>query len=322
MNLVLCLLSTRQFLTAEQIRQSVPGYEPADGTARADEAFHRMFERDKGELRELGVPLETGRNSYFDTDDGYRIARRSYELPPIEFTPQEAAAVGLAIRLWQSAAFGEAAHGALVKLRAAGVRLDLDAMPAALPPVDASEPALPALLDAVRARQAVRFGYRKPGDPSAQGRHVEPWGVVSWRARWYLVGQDRDRDATRCFRLSRVEGAVKASGRPGAFERPDGVDLRAIVADRPPDRDRRARVRLIGDRAEHLRRFASSAAPSDAEQGADEVVIPYREIHWLARQIAAAGPAAVALEPPELVEAVVALLRAAAGLPEAEPVRA
>src|SRR5437879_10595388 len=61
-NLVICLLSTRQFLTAERIRDAVSGYEAADGTRATDEAFKRMFERDKAELRELGVPLETGRN--------------------------------------------------------------------------------------------------------------------------------------------------------------------------------------------------------------------------------------------------------------------
>ncbi len=95
-NLVICLLSTRQFLSAERIRDAVPGYEAADGSKATDEAFKRMFERDKAELRDLGIPLETGRNSHFDSEDGYRITRRDYELPPIEFDAAEAAAVGLA----------------------------------------------------------------------------------------------------------------------------------------------------------------------------------------------------------------------------------
>src|SRR5579885_3664978 len=119
-NLVICLLSTRQFLTAERIRDAVPGYEAGDGSRATDEAFKRMFERDKAELRELGIPLETGRNSHFDSEDGYRIKRGEYELPPIEFDAAEAAAIGLAARLWQSATLGEAARGALLKLRAAG----------------------------------------------------------------------------------------------------------------------------------------------------------------------------------------------------------
>src|SRR6059058_6053799 len=70
-SLVLCLLSTRQFITAERIRDTVEGYQVADGAANPEEAFKRSFERDKAELRELGIPLETGRNSIFDTEDGY-----------------------------------------------------------------------------------------------------------------------------------------------------------------------------------------------------------------------------------------------------------
>ena len=118
-NLVIALLSTRQYVTAARIRATVPGDEADDGSERADEAFKRMFERDKAELREMGVPLETGRTSVFDTEDGYRIARADYELPEIRLTGEEAAAVGLALRLWESAQLAGAAQSALVKLRAA-----------------------------------------------------------------------------------------------------------------------------------------------------------------------------------------------------------
>ncbi|MFD1047034.1 WYL domain-containing protein, partial [Kibdelosporangium lantanae] len=86
-NLVLCLLSTRQYLSAERIRSIVPGY----GDAPTEEAFFRMFERDKTELRELGVPLEVGRDVSQETPDGYRIARRDYELGDIDLEPDEAA---------------------------------------------------------------------------------------------------------------------------------------------------------------------------------------------------------------------------------------
>src|SRR5690606_41409834 len=74
--------------------------------------------------RGLGIPLETGRNSVFDTADGYRIARRDYELGDIELAPDEAAAVALAVRLWDSPEFASAARGALLKLRAAGGEVD------------------------------------------------------------------------------------------------------------------------------------------------------------------------------------------------------
>ena len=189
-NLVLCLLSTRQFLPAERIRAIVPGY--AD--APSDEAFFRMFERDKTELRELGVPLETGRNSGFDTIDGYRIARHDYELGEIDLEPDEAAAVALAARLWESPELAGAAHGALVKLRAAGVEVD-ETGRAVQPRVGAAEPAFGPLLAAVQAGQAVTFAHRR-GGPTGEVTPADRGavGVVSWRgAAGTWSGHDRDR---------------------------------------------------------------------------------------------------------------------------------
>src|SRR6266487_6276321 len=69
LSLVVCLLSSGRFLTATQIRAAVPGYPDSF------DAFKRMFERDKDELRELGIPLETGSNSAADEEPGYRISR-------------------------------------------------------------------------------------------------------------------------------------------------------------------------------------------------------------------------------------------------------
>src|SRR3954466_10635214 len=105
LNLVICLLHTRAFLSAERIRELVPGYDETP----SEEAFKRAFERDKEDLRDLGIPLETGTNSAFDEEPGYRIARRDYGLPEIVLEPDEAAAVGLAARMWASAALGSAA---------------------------------------------------------------------------------------------------------------------------------------------------------------------------------------------------------------------
>ena len=302
-NLVICLLSTRQYLTAERIRSAVPGYEPADGSRESDDAFKRMFERDKAELRDMGIPLETGRNSYFDTDDGYRISRRDYELPPIEFEPAEAAAVGLAARLWQSATLGEPARAALIKLRAAGTDVQAGGTPGAVPQVDASDPSLPALIDAARLARPVRFDYLKAGSGTAQRRTIEPWGVLSWRSRWYVAGFDRDRGEPRSFRLSRITGKVEAFGSAGEFTRPDKPNLLEMVAGRDPEASHIAKVRVNGGSAGQLRRIADSDIDG-------ELTISYTELPWLARQIASAGSSVTVLSPPDLIDAVVERLRA------------
>ena len=110
MNLVIALLSTRTYIPAERIRRVVAGY--AD--CPTDEAFARMFERDKNELRDLGIPLETGRVSRLDSAEGYRIKRDAYALPDIALTADEAAAVAVAVQLWQSPELITATQGALL----------------------------------------------------------------------------------------------------------------------------------------------------------------------------------------------------------------
>jgi proteasome accessory factor B len=303
-NLVLCLLSTRQYLTAERIRAIVPGY--AD--AATDEAFFRMFERDKTELRDLGVPLETGRSAGLEAVDGYRIARRDYELGDIDLEPDEAAAVALAARLWDSPQFTGAAHGALIKLRAAGVDVDQDVHVPVEPKVRTSEPAFPPLLAAVQEGRVVEFDYRRPVPVEVRTRTVEPWGVVAWRGRWYLVGHDRDRDAPRCFRLSRIVGDVRAVGKAGAVQRPDRFDLLSFVvrnqpaADQPPAT---ATLWVAAGRAQGVRRRAKVVGARDFDgQPGDVLEIELRFPDSAAGWIAGFGPDVVVLEPEVLAKTV------------------
>jgi proteasome accessory factor B len=308
-NLVLCLLSSRDFLTAERIRATVPGY------AANDEAFLRMFERDKTELRELGVPLEVGRRSSFDTADGYRIARQDYELGEVELEPDEAAAVALASRLWDSPELAGPAHSALVKLRAAGVEVAED-QGRVQPLVRSGDPAFAPLLAAVQAGRAVTFDHRRggPGGELAR-RTVEPWGVVSWRGRWYLVGFDRDRAAPRSFRISRIAVPVRAIGSHGAVRVPGGVDLMAMVRQNvdPPPVVGKARVWVAAGRAHGLRRLGTVSGPyTHAGRAGDEMTIELRGTEVLARWLSGHGPDITVLDPPELAEQVRANWSAAA----------
>ncbi|KAA1243994.1 YafY family transcriptional regulator, partial [Mycobacterium simiae] len=256
-NLVIALLSTRSYITAEKIRSSVAGYSDSP-TA---EAFSRMFERDKNELRDLGIPLEVGRVSTLDPTEGYRINRDSYALPPVELTADEAAAVAVATQLWESPELITATQGALLKLRAAGVDVDPDApvaiaSPAGVPGLRGSEGVLGILLSAIDFRQAVQFRHRSSRSEPYLTRIVEPWGVVTEKGRWYLVGHDRDRDAIRVFRLSRIGADVTPIGPTGAVTVPDDVDLRDIVAAKVAEATTgvRATVWVADGRATALRR--------------------------------------------------------------------
>lgn len=305
LNLVICLLATRRYLTVDRIREAVPGY------PESDEAFKRMFERDKDELRELGVPLETGTDSVWDDEPGYRIRRADYELPPISLEPDESAVLALAARVWQRASLAGAASGALLKLRAAGIDTGTATPPGIEPRVDTTESSFPALWRAVRDRRPVEFDYRVAGDADPQRRRLEPWGVVSWHGRWYVTGHDRDREAVRVFRLSRIAGDVRSAGSAGTVTVPGDADVRQIVVSGAQDTPRRtARVRIRTGAADGLRRAASRCVPDGdgweiAEFGFDN---PDR----LAGFVAGFGADAAVVEPPDLRDAVVRRLRSAA----------
>ena len=305
LGLVVCLLSTRRYLTADQIRQAVPGY------PEQDELFKRMFERDKEDLRELGVPLETGLNHPFDDDPGYRIRQQAYELPELRLEADEAAVLGLAARVWQRAALEGAAAGALLKLRAAGMEAgDENPGPQGIEPrLHTTEPAFAPLWEAVRDRRPVTFSYRAAGRSEPQRRELEPWGVMNRHGRWYVAGRDRSRDATRVFRLGRIAGAVKFCGPPGSVTVPDGTDVRELVRDwdSAPAREHTALLRVRSGAGVGLRQHAVSVRLDETgPPGWDLVTTRFADVASFAEYAAWFGPDVVVLDPPDLREAMIA----------------
>lgn len=301
MNLVIALLATRRGLSAEAIRERVPGY------TDEDVAFKRMFERDKEELRDMGVPLET--TTDWEGESVYRIARRDYELPEISLEPDEAAALGLAARVWRAASLGDAAARGRRKLAAGGAPVDTEeALPKGLEPrLEASEPAFEPALAAVRDRRPVSFDYRPGSGGGTASRRVEPWGLVWRRGRWYLVGHDLDRAAERIFRLSRISGPLRPAGPPGTVSVPEGANLKEMVAAIEEPRGS-ARLRVRKGRAIDLRREATATAEQDGEW--DEITVAFPDVTRFAGRLAGYGPDVLILDPPELRDSLISHLRA------------
>ncbi|HSL59543.1 MAG TPA: WYL domain-containing protein, partial [Acidimicrobiales bacterium] len=207
LNLTAALLDTARPLAASEIRARVPGYPESDGAA------HRAFERDKDDLRELGIPVEVSEVPGSDPPvTGYRIPRDRYYLADPGLEPDELAALHLAataVRL-----DGVEGAEALWKLGGADRADAPDAGPVAELPTD---PHLVPLFAAAAEHRVAAFGY------NGRAREVEPYRIDFQNGRWYLTARERpDGDAPKVFRLDRVEGTV-ATGAPGAFDRPGAV---------------------------------------------------------------------------------------------------
>ena len=307
LNLVICLLYTRKPLSKAKIRDAVPQY----GTSASDEAFDRMFERDKDELRELGIPLVTEPfDVLFSDEPGYRIDRREYALPEIFFSADELAVLGLASRAWTQATLAGPAAQALRKLEAAGVERDDSSLIGIVPMVRTVEPAFEAVKDAVLRRTPMGFTYRTAGTGAVASRHVQPWAITSWHGHWYLTGFDTDRNAARVFRLGRIEGNVVIEGKPGSYEVPQGHQPTAMISAVAVDHDPQPGALQVRVGAGHsLRRQARTVEAIDRLWSL--VTVDFTDIETFAAEIASFGPDVVVKGPAPLRESVIRLLTGA-----------
>ncbi|MDI6873833.1 MAG: YafY family protein [Actinomycetota bacterium] len=226
MNLIAMLLEARRPVTLEQIRNSIPGYQQESAAS-----FKRMFERDKSELREMGIPIRVEPLDAFGEETGYRIPKEEYYLPEVNFTPEEKVALLLVHRFASGGLIplSREASSALLKLSPdlGGAGPLREARPA---PVRFDHPAesvekLSALWEASVRRKTVRFAYRSLGSSKPRERRLDPYGMYFDRGAWYVVGYCHLRGERRSFRVSRVESEV-------VLEHPDhpGPDF-----EKPPD---------------------------------------------------------------------------------------
>ncbi len=297
--LVLVLLSTRRPLSRSEIKAAVQEY-PKDANAAA---FERMFERDKDELRAMGIPIDAVESDSVE-GVGYRLASSRAFLDAIELDPAERVVLALASRMWQEATWGHDALNALRKLELAGEFSSDGAATGFAMSLNVDSIALTQLLDATSTRQRVTFDYRKSGEPTAEARLVEPWGIVAARGHWYAVGHDVRRDDTRAFRISRISGQIKLKKPAGAFEIPTRINLHELVtASFPSGELVDVEVRLAPGRAARLRELASD---SDGETATLRATDPISVLPELLR----AGDAIEVLSPDSTRESVRSALAA------------
>ena len=304
MNLTICLLMARRFLPKAELREVIEEYRKL-----GDDAFAKTFERDKAELRALGIAIETNEGQTWGPDEiGYRILRRDFELPPIEFTAAELAALGLAAQVWSDATQAVEAVRALAKLRAAGADPDPGRLAALAPSVRAREDAFAPLWKATTDAAPVTFGYH------GRIRRLDPWAMTYRKGAWYVIGFDADAREPRTYKLVRIDGEVTI-GPPGTVERPADVDIDALfdkVELAAPDA--RAVVAVHGVAAPALRRSAVAVDwDGPLPPGCQAFELSYPSRRDIVGELCAFGPDVLVLAPAELRDAVVAQLREVAG---------
>lgn len=218
-NLTIALLATKRFLTKQEIFTSVEGYE---GSAETKE---RMFERDKDDLRNLGIEIDVGGfDPAFDDEAGYRIKSDKYSLDLGDISGVEIALLSLAAEAWRGAALDSAAQSALLKLKSMGIDSDLDSIPSISPLIRTPHTDFQSISLAISQRRTLSFSYLSK-ELDTQARRIQPYAIATQQGFWYLAGNDLDKGSLRTFRLDRFQGEITVGKESGAFEIPADFNI-------------------------------------------------------------------------------------------------
>jgi proteasome accessory factor B len=295
LNLLAFLLTAERPVTADEIRTTVAGYQQA-----GDDAWRRMFERDKDLLRRLGIPLELRPTDAWEVEHGYVVPADDYALPDPGLTDEERAALWLAAQVVR---IGGRPPGpdALFKLGGAPMTASGEPLAADL---GTQADDLAAAFAAVSERRTLRFGYR------GSVRTLLPYGLVHRRGHWYVVGpEERAPDAVKAFRLDRTEG-LEATGAAGAFSRPAGFRAADAIPEAPwqaGEEDMVATVHFDAAMAWWARRqLTAGAAIAENDDGSLEATITVANPEAFIGWILAFDDNAVVVSPPELRERLLA----------------
>jgi len=265
LDLISCLLGRRTPMTVEQIFEAVPAYRRAagpDGDANP-ESVRRMFERDKDELRGLGIPIDTQRfpvNYGLDTAEGYVLRPGALYMPYLRIVAaSERPAASARAESADPVLTGGELEVALQALREAAdapewpltaetrsafrkLAFDLVSLPEPSPVVHAWPPGaeevaetLPVLTDAIVRRKRIEFRYHGLARGEATDRSVAPYGLLLHHGACYLVGHDELRDDVRMFHVGRMKSPRVNRSSPASadYEIPDDFTL-SEYGDRDP----------------------------------------------------------------------------------------
>ncbi len=295
-NLTIALLATKRYLTKAEIFATVAGY------AGDPEAKDRMFERDKDDLRSLGINIELGTfDPLFEDEAGYRIKPETYELQLTDLNPTEIALLSHAAQLWRDAALGEDAQIGLRKLKALGLESDLDSIANVTPIVRSAPEQLAEIVEAISERRSITFEYLDAEMVSAV-RSVNPYRLSNSRGSWYFIGFDIDRVSIRTFRLDRFSSAVKVSAGSGKFE----IDFESLESEEQVHSESsKAVISIRQGRAHH---FAGAQTLRELDTDWLEIEVEYHDENWLIQEILTCGTNAILIDPPHLRKEIVSRL--------------
>ena len=203
--LILALIPSRRGMSKQEIFENVRGYREEYVTTGATDSLNKKFDRDKDEIKSMGIPLVTSETEN-PADAVYSISEEDYEA--LSFTESEVTLLAAAGAIWRDSAHSNDAREAKMKLLANDVAADPSLIDFA-PRMNTFDNAYGPVAEALVTGQDIAFPYLKPGDAKPEMRDVSPLSIVNFDGRWHLLAFDNERGAERTFLLRRIVGKVQ-----------------------------------------------------------------------------------------------------------------
>lgn len=294
----MALLAAKRFITKSDLLRCVAGYE---GTPESKE---RMFERDKDELRSLGIVIEVSAlDPLFDDEQGYRIKPEGYSLALKELSPDELGLLCLAAETWKDASLEASVQGAMRRLRSLGISTNPAESLSHLHPITTREVTFSPAWNAVLFLQKISFFYRKESSVESEERVLKPYGMAAWKGSWYLVGEDESRNEIRTFKLIRMTSEIKKIGRPGSYLVPKNFSITDYLQAITPAKNLECRLRLRKGLAMQLRARATEIKTGDDW---DEITLFYGDDDSIMKLLMWYGAEIEVISPPSLRKEITA----------------
>ena len=261
-----------------------------------------MFERDKDDLRKLGIQIEVGGlDPLFDDEAGYRIQPESYALSLRNLTPTQVTLLSFAAQAWQDAAFTDLSQQALRKLTSVGVDTDSSQLPVMAPKLIGADENLRSALDALTTLTTIEFDYLNI-QGVAQKRQLQVYGVQARKSHWYLIGLDTEKSAIRNFRVDRIRGEVTSIGKSQSYEIPANFEISELE---PAIETPLAVLQVRPGAGYQLRRMATTVETSDDW---DLIEVPIFDLDFITSLVLWHGDDVIVSSPLQLRNAVVSSL--------------
>jgi proteasome accessory factor B len=303
------LLYSERGLNKRELFHAVDAYRADLQNGNEDDfALNKKFERDKAELREMGIQVSNPDPKSDPDDMRYQIASDTFAWPEeIKFDAQQLQLLNLAAQVWAQASLSADANRGLVRLRGLGIEPAAIDLVGFAPRLRTHEPSFLPLSQAIEERVEVSFDYRKPDGETAK-RHVQPWLLRNIDGQWLLMCWDKDQKAVRNFLLKRIVSKVvmrteqlneKESERIH-FERPDASLVSAAIADLEQHTANQTATLRVNKDTQAWFHFHLEDQPGASA----DVSISYMDLHLLAEELSEYALDLKVLTPQELAKVI------------------